>query len=119
MLAQRMMLRTLRSAPRRTIARRPYATHGAGNSTLTGAQDNAFNQERKAVKDHAAATSAGANAYRLWVAHWEHVEHEEHENPRSERPEYQYQNIRTKNFFWGDGDKARPLYDKRLVAPIC
>ena len=41
-----------------------------------------------------------------WDAHWEHVAHEEHENPRAERPEYPYQNIRTKNFFWGDGDKV-------------
>jgi cytochrome c oxidase subunit 6a len=26
--------------------------------------------------------------------------------PLEERPEYPYQNIRTKNFFWGDGDKV-------------
>jgi hypothetical protein len=43
-----------------------------------------------------------------WDAHWEHVAHDEHENPREERPEYPYQNIRTKNYFWGDGDKVRP-----------
>jgi hypothetical protein len=26
--------------------------------------------------------------------------------PLEERPEYPYQNVRTKNFFWGDGDKV-------------
>jgi len=49
---------------------------------------------------------ASVNAKVRWDAHWEHVAHEEHENPRAERPEYSYQNIRTKNFFWGDGDKV-------------
>ena len=47
---------------------------------------------------------AGANAYRLWVEHWEH---KSHDPPLEEQPEYPYQNIRTKNFFWGDGDKVR------------
>lgn len=46
---------------------------------------------------------AGANAYRLWNEHWEH---KAHEPPPEERPEYPYQNLRTKNFFWGDGDKV-------------
>jgi cytochrome c oxidase subunit 6a len=46
---------------------------------------------------------AGVNAKMRWDAHWEHVAHEP---PREERPEYPYQNIRTKNFFWGDGDKV-------------
>ncbi|KAK4495111.1 hypothetical protein PRZ48_013438 [Zasmidium cellare] len=89
-------------------------------STLQGAQDNAFNRERQAVKDHAAATSdlwrklsiyvvipslliAGVNAYRLWTEHWEH---KSHEPPLEERVEYPYMNIRTKNFPWGDGDKT-------------
>ncbi|KAG9573539.1 hypothetical protein KCU60_g7487, partial [Aureobasidium melanogenum] len=45
----------------------------------------------------------GVNAYRLWLEHWEH---QAHLPPKSERPEYPYQNIRTKNFFWGDGDKT-------------
>lgn len=47
---------------------------------------------------------AGANAYRLWNEHWEHAAHAP---PMEERVEYDYQNIRTKNYFWGDGDKVR------------
>lgn len=46
---------------------------------------------------------SGANAYRLWNEHWEHWAHME---PLEERPEYPYQNLRTRNFFWGDGDKV-------------
>lgn len=47
---------------------------------------------------------AGVNAYRLWTEHWEHVAH----GPSlEEKTEYPYQNIRTKNFPWGDGDKVR------------
>jgi cytochrome c oxidase subunit 6a len=46
---------------------------------------------------------SGLNAYILWNEHWEHWNHMP---PLEERPEYPYQNIRTKNFFWGDGDKV-------------
>jgi hypothetical protein len=46
---------------------------------------------------------ASVNAYRLWTEHWEHVAH----GPALEdKPEYPFQNIRTKNYFWGDGDKV-------------
>lgn len=46
---------------------------------------------------------AGVNAYRLWKEHWEHWEH----GPALEdKVEYPFQNIRTKNYFWGDGDKV-------------
>lgn len=47
---------------------------------------------------------AGVNAYNLWNEHWEHWSHLP---PLEERVEYPYQNIRTKNFPWGDGDKVR------------
>jgi cytochrome c oxidase subunit VIa len=47
---------------------------------------------------------AGWNAYRLWNEHWEHWSHMP---PLEERVEYSYQNIRTKNYAWGDGDKVR------------
>lgn len=43
------------------------------------------------------------NAYLLWNEHWEHWAHKP---SLEERPEYPYQNVRTKNFFWGDGDKV-------------
>lgn len=46
---------------------------------------------------------ASINAYNLWTEHWEHWEHMP---PLEERVEYPYQNIRTKNFFFGDGDKV-------------
>ncbi|KAL1301514.1 hypothetical protein AAFC00_005757 [Neodothiora populina] len=95
-------------------------------SGLAGAADNAFNRERTAVKEHAAATSdlwrklsiyvvvpaiaiASVNAYSLWTEHWEHVAHAP---PKEEQPEYPYQNIRTKNFFFGDGDKTLFWNDK-------
>lgn len=57
---------------------------------------------------------ASVNAKIRWDAHWEHVAHEEHVNPRAERPEYAYQNIRTKNYFWGDGDKVRLRHPSTL-----
>lgn len=46
---------------------------------------------------------ASVNAKVLWDEHWAHWEHME---PLEERVEYPYQNIRTKNYFWGDGDKV-------------
>jgi cytochrome c oxidase subunit 6a len=48
---------------------------------------------------------AGLNAYNLWNEHWEHWSHMP---PLEDRVEYPYQNIRTKNFPWGDGDKVCP-----------
>ncbi|KAL8699399.1 MAG: hypothetical protein Q9201_006028 [Fulgogasparrea decipioides] len=92
---------------------------------LTGAADNAFNRERMAVKQHAAASSgqwisdprvaipsliiAAINAKNLWDEHWEHWEHLP---PLEDRIEYDYMNIRTKKFFWGDGDKTLFWNDK-------
>lgn len=49
---------------------------------------------------------AGLNAYNQWVEHWEHWEHMP---PLEERVEYPYQNIRVKNFPWGNGDKVSTL----------
>ncbi|KAL8691629.1 MAG: hypothetical protein Q9218_003184 [Villophora microphyllina] len=86
---------------------------------LTGAADNAFNRERMAVKQHAGQSAdlwrklsiyvaipalilASINAKILWDEHWEHWATLP---PLEERVEYDYQNIRTKKFFWGDGDK--------------
>jgi hypothetical protein len=44
-----------------------------------------------------------ANAYTLWNEHWEH---EAHAPPASERPQYDYLNIRNKAYPWGDGTKT-------------
>jgi cytochrome c oxidase subunit 6a len=165
MFPQRTMVRNLqRFAPqlRSQSVRTPFQRRLASSesSAFHGAEDNAFNRERKAVKDHAAASSgmywvegvfannqltwpcspqtygancpfsktseklkisrrgrdadlhsatipaliiASANAYVLWNEHWGHWDHMP---PLEERTEYPYQNIRTKNFFWGDGDKV-------------
>lgn len=46
---------------------------------------------------------ASINAKNLWDEHWEH---EKHKPPLEDRVAYSYQNIRTKAFFWGDGDKV-------------
>ncbi|KAL6917539.1 hypothetical protein FSHL1_008969 [Fusarium sambucinum] len=81
---------------------------------------NEFIKERQHIKEHAAGTTelwkkislygvapcliaAGANAYWLWSEHWEHWSHMP---PLEERTEYPYQNIRSKNYQWGDGDKT-------------
>lgn len=47
----------IRTAPRivRQVGARRYAS--SESSSVSGAADNAFNRERQAVKDHAAATS--------------------------------------------------------------
>ncbi|CAD6498900.1 BgTH12-04557 [Blumeria graminis f. sp. triticale] len=119
---------SLAISPRNNLIRTPFQRRltSTQSSGFQGVEDNAFNRERKAVKDHAAATSdlwrklsiyatipaliiAGVNTWILWDEHWEHWEHLP---PLEERVEYPYQNIRTKNFFWGDGDKVRSWNDK-------
>ena len=52
----------LRSPILRQLGRRQL--HGAGEKGFQGAADNAFNRERAAVKDHAAATSGMSPAAR-------------------------------------------------------
>ncbi|KAJ4386220.1 Cytochrome c oxidase subunit 13, mitochondrial [Gnomoniopsis smithogilvyi] len=116
MFAQRQVFRALRSP---AIQRR-FA------STAPKAGENAFVAERRAVKEHAAESTAlwkkisifvcipalvgaSVNAYVLWNEHWEHWSHMP---PLEERVEYPYQNIRTKNFTWGDGDKTLFWNDK-------
>ncbi|QPC58752.1 hypothetical protein HYE67_000983 [Fusarium culmorum] len=87
---------------------------------------NEFIKERQHIKEHAAGTTelwkkislygvapcliaAGANAYWLWSEHWEHWSHMP---PLEERTEYPYQNIRTKNYQWGNGDKLYSWNDE-------
>ncbi|TPX14865.1 uncharacterized protein E0L32_004974 [Thyridium curvatum] len=119
----------LRSAPRfaRQAARAPAQRRLMSSpATASSGTENAFIRERKAVKDHAAGTTAlwkkisiygtipaliaaSINAYYLWNEHWEHWSHMP---PLEERVEYPYQNIRTKNYQWGDGDKTLFWNDK-------
>ncbi|KAL3472662.1 FAD binding domain-containing protein [Aspergillus californicus] len=118
MFPQRSMLRlTQRFAAVRSAAQRRFNSTQAKYPWIV---DNEFNRERAAVQHHAASTSdlwrklsifgvipcligGGLNAYNLWTEHWEHWEHM---TPLEERVEYPYQNIRSKNFPWGDGDKV-------------
>ncbi|KAI1501640.1 COX6A-domain-containing protein [Biscogniauxia marginata] len=114
----------IRSAPRLTAQLRaaPVSRSALQRrlASTENATENAFIRERRAVKEHAAGTTelwrkisiygvvpclilAAANAYNLWNQHWEHWEHLP---PLEERVEYPYQNIRTKNYPWGDGDKT-------------
>ncbi|EQB45541.1 hypothetical protein CGLO_15578 [Colletotrichum gloeosporioides Cg-14] len=107
------------SAAARSAARAP-AARSTVQRRFASTTDNAFVREREAAKHHAAGTTelwrkisiyacipalalAGANAYVLWNEHWEHWSHMP---PLEERVEYPYQNIRTKNYQWGNGDKT-------------
>ncbi|KAF2176174.1 COX6A-domain-containing protein [Zopfia rhizophila CBS 207.26] len=126
MFAQRVLYRSTQrlGLARTAIRRRMYSSEAP--KQFTGAEDNEFNRERARIKAHAAESGetwrklslyvaipaliiAGVNAKLRWDAHWEHVAH----GPALEdKPEYAYQNIRTKNFWWGDGDKTLFWNDK-------
>ncbi|GAM43846.1 cytochrome c oxidase subunit [Talaromyces pinophilus] len=117
---QRLGLRLAKQArptPARNVVQRRFNSTENKPDWLV---DNKFNRERENVKHHAASTSTlwlrlsifavipcliggSINAYNLWNEHWEHWNHMP---PLEERTEYAYQNIRTKNFPWGDGDKT-------------
>ncbi|KAI1203653.1 cytochrome c oxidase, subunit VIa [Nemania serpens] len=110
----------LRATPRLTAQLRAPAVRSTIQRRLASTEENQFVKERRAVKEHATGTTelwrkislyacvpaliiAGVNAYVLWNEHWEHWSHMP---PLEERVEYPYQNIRTKNFPFGDGDKT-------------
>jgi hypothetical protein len=54
---------------------------------------------------------AAVNAWVLWNEHWDHWAHKP---ALEDRTEFDYQNLRTKNYFWGDGDKVRLSHDSFL-----
>lgn len=58
---------SLRSPAVRAAFQKRFAS--TAESTLKGAEDNAFNRQRKAVKDHAAATSGMYFSVELDVFH--------------------------------------------------
>ena len=67
---------------------------------------NAADRPRRNSAVPPAMILSGINAYNLWNEHWEHWSHLP---ALEERVEYPYQNIRTRNFPWGDGDKVSAL----------
>ncbi|KAF1913581.1 cytochrome c oxidase, subunit VIa [Ampelomyces quisqualis] len=127
MFARSILARTTpRIAPRTPLraGRRNYSTESP--KQFSGAEDNEFNRERARIAEHAYKSGelwrkltlyvaipclivAGVNAKLRWDAHWEHVAHS---TPKEEKPQYAYMNIRTKKFFWGDGDKTLFWNDK-------
>lgn len=68
MFTRRVATQLRAPALRQQLGRRQL--HGAGESGLSGAADNAFNRERAAVKDHAAATSGMFWLPCMSMAHW-------------------------------------------------
>jgi len=117
MFPQRRLLTTLRQPAFRAAWQRQIRQL---SDSAAKPGENAFVAERRKVKEHAASTTdlwkklsiyvaipclilAGANAYRLWNEHWEHWSHMP---PLEERTEYPFQNIRTKNYPWGNGDET-------------
>ncbi|KAF8249711.1 cytochrome c oxidase subunit VIa [Wilcoxina mikolae CBS 423.85] len=125
MFTARVFPRALvRQQPTRSLIQRRLNSSSSIQSVK--AEGNEFIKEREAVKKHAAESAelwrklsiygtvpfliiASINAYNLWNEHWEHWSHMP---PLEERPEYSYQNIRVKNFFWGEGDKTLFWNDK-------
>ncbi|KAK0725595.1 cytochrome c oxidase, subunit VIa [Lasiosphaeris hirsuta] len=121
MSMQRQLLGATRFAAQlRSPAVRSTVQRRLASSGPAPAGENAFVRERRAVKEHAAGSTAlwlkisvfgvpvalalaGVNAYTLWNEHWEHWSHQP---ALEDRVEYPYQNIRTKNYTWGDGDKT-------------
>jgi len=63
MLPQRLFLRAQRAGIARAPLRRPYSQSTGG---FQGAQDNAFNRERAAVKAHAAGSSGKCSFATNW-----------------------------------------------------
>ncbi|KAH3667784.1 hypothetical protein WICMUC_005316 [Wickerhamomyces mucosus] len=87
------------------------------------AAGKAFREAIEAEKHHAQQTSSlwrkisyfiaapaviatAINTYFVEVEHAHHREHLAHVSDEEWPVQYDFQNIRTKNFFWGDGDKT-------------
>jgi len=100
---------------------RPFVQQSRGVKYTTE-----FALERQGVKDHAHGT---ADLWRkvtvyiacpaiilsllnAWKLYSEHHNHSAHGPLPEDKIEFPYQNIRVKNFFWGDGDKTLFWNDK-------
>ncbi|KAK9350347.1 cytochrome c oxidase, subunit VIa [Lipomyces doorenjongii] len=103
----------------RNVSRRNYH-HLYDENTVMGKK---FLDEQKAIHHHASSTAGMWYKVSLYVAlplvtvalirsfkqeteHISHVKHHAHEEPEDLPPEFPYQNIRRKDFFWGNGDKT-------------
>ncbi|KAK9249023.1 cytochrome c oxidase, subunit VIa [Lipomyces tetrasporus] len=91
---------------------------------INAAKGKQFLDEQQAIHHHAASTASMWYKVSLYVAlplvtvalirsfkqeteHISHVIHHAHDEPDEDLPpELPYQNIRRKDFFWGDGDKT-------------
>ncbi|KAK9448644.1 cytochrome c oxidase, subunit VIa [Limtongia smithiae] len=117
----------LRATARATV--RPAMRTRAPRNVRTlyeanAAKGKAFVAEEEAIEHHAHETAALwyklslflalplctvalVRSYREEVPHIRHIYHEaEHYDEDAAPPEFIYQNIRNKDFFWGDGDKT-------------
>ena len=112
----------LRQAIRRYSSLPPHALKPAfGPADKAAAK--AFKETTQNVKHHAKETSslwikitwfvaapavalAAVNTYFVEAEHASHREHLKHVSDQDWPRDYDFQNIRTKPFFWGDGDKT-------------
>ncbi|KAH3901624.1 cytochrome c oxidase subunit VIa SCDLUD_001390 [Saccharomycodes ludwigii] len=61
---------------------------------------------------------AAVNTYFIEAEHAEHREHLKHVKDEDWPKDYEFQNIRSKPFFWGDGDKTlfwNPVINRHIV----
>ncbi|SCW01075.1 LAFE_0D04522g1_1 [Lachancea fermentati] len=112
----------LRQAIRRYSSLPPYALKPAfGPADKAAAK--AFKESLEATSHHAKETSglwkkitffvavpsialAAVNTYFVEEEHAKHREHLKHVPDQDWPKDYEFQNIRSKPFFWGDGDKT-------------
>lgn len=135
-MLSRTLIRRAAAAPRQAVARRAYATHpehGTVRNAFTYTADPAAGQAFIALEDATAAHSKGTaelwrkisiyvvapivaltayHVYSVEAAHFEHLEQHPRKPDDETPPEYDYQNVRTSKFFWGNGDKTLFWNDK-------
>ena len=128
-----MSSQLLRQAIRRYSSLPKYALEPAFKNVDVKAA-NAFKHELEASQHHAKDTSkfwiritafvavpavalTAINTYFVEKEHAEHREHLEHISDEDWPKNYEYMNIRSKPFFWGDGDKTlfwNPIVNRHI-----